>query len=420
MDVQLIGLHCEWLPWQEMVWEHPAKYKIVVAGRRCGKTEFAAWRLIINALSDGLDGHRFYVAPTQNQARDVMWKKIHALGSSVIKKSHINNLEITLINGQTISLKGADKPEVMRGVRLADLVIDEYADMKPYVLEEILIPAMTDLDADMLLIGSPAGRNHFYDLYKRAELGDDPDWASFHFTSYDNPTLSKRLLEKRKESMSSYAFRQEFMASFEARGSEMFKESWVQFGSKPTDASTYIAVDLAGFEEAGNKRSKTRLDQTAIAIVKVNEDGWWVENILYGRWDLKETAMKIFQAVHDYKPVAVGIEKGIARQAVMSPITDLMKQYNFFFHVQELTHGNKKKTDRIMWALQGRFENGRITLNKGDWNEAFLDQLFQFPDPLTHDDLIDALAYIDQLAQVTYGYDFEYEYEDVLDTVAGY
>ena len=104
----------------------------------------------------------------------------------------------------------------------------------------------------------------------------------------------------------------------------------------------------------------------------------------------------------------------------MSPLLDLMKQNQSFFRVDELTHGNKKKTDRIMWALQGRFENGAITLNKGEWNSRFLDQLFQFPDSLTHDDLVDALAYTDQLAKVAYNYDFEIDDNEILDAVAGY
>ena len=104
----------------------------------------------------------------------------------------------------------------------------------------------------------------------------------------------------------------------------------------------------------------------------------------------------------------------------MSPLTDLMKQYGRFFRVEELTHGNKKKTDRVMWALQGRFENGQIELRKADWNNRFMDQLFQFPDPLTHDDLVDALAYVDQLAKVTYDYDFEIDDHEILDIVAGY
>ena len=117
----------------------------------------------------------------------------------------------------------------------------------------------------------------------------------------------------------------------------------------------------------------------------------------------------------------MGIEKGIAKQAVMSPLIDLQKRYGQFFRVEELTHGNKKKTDRIMWALQGRFENGYITLKKAEWNISFLDQLFQFPDALTHDDLIDALAYIDQLANVPYGIgDIEFDEPEILDVIAGY
>jgi predicted phage terminase large subunit-like protein len=266
------------------------------------------------------------------------------------------------------------------------------------------------------------GRNHFYELYKYAELDDDPTYKAWHFTSYDNPLLDPDEIDIAKRSMSSYAFRQEFMASFEARGSEMFKEDWVQFSEdRPEVGDYYIAVDLAGFEEVNKKKTKnSKLDDTAIAVVKVNEHGWYVDNIIYGRWSLDETALKIFQAVRDYRPVSVGIERGIAKQAVMSPLMDMQKRYGMFFRVEELTHGNKKKTDRVMWALQGRFENGYITLNKGEWNSRFLDQLFQFPDPLTHDDLIDALAYIDQVANVAYDYDYEIEDHEILDVVAGY
>ena len=73
-----------------------------------------------------------------------------------------------------------------------------------------------------------------------------------------------------------------------------------------------------------------------------------------------------------------------------------------------------------MWALQGRFENGAIKLNKGSWNETFLDELYQFPDPLTHDDLVDSLAYIDQLQKVSYHHVYEFDDHKLLDSVAGY
>jgi predicted phage terminase large subunit-like protein len=274
-----------------------------------------------------------------------------------------------------------------------------------------------------MFIGTPMGRNHFYELFKYAEMGDDETYKAWHFTSYDNPLLDPEEINVAKKSMSSYAFRQEFMASFEAAGSEMFKEDWVVVEDNPEiEGDYYIACDLAGFQEVAKKKTKnSRLDNTAIAVVKVGESGWVVENIIYGRWTLEETAQKIFQAVKDYRPISVGIEKGIAKQAVTSPLTDMMKRYGFFFRVEELTHGNQKKTDRIMWALQGRFEHGLVRIKRGEWNSRFLDELFQFPDPLTHDDLVDAVAYIDQLAQVAYAGNWE-EFDDYeeLDSLAGY
>ena len=416
----MTDLNVQLLPWQQEVYSDPTRFKVVAAGRRTGKSRLAAWMLIINALHTN-KGQVFYVAPTQGQARDIMWQTLLELGHPVISSSHINNLQIKLVNGAMISLKGADRPETMRGVSLKFLVMDEYADMKPDVWEQILRPALADQKGSALFIGTPMGRNHFYELYKYAELGDDETYRGWHFTSYNNPILDPSEIDMAKKSMSSYAFRQEFMASFEARGSEMFREDWVKFGEEPDEGDYYITVDLAGFEDVNKKRAKnTKLDETAIAVVKVGTDGWYVDNIIHGRWELNETATKIFQAVRDYRPVSVGIERGIAKQAVMSPLMDLMKRYGQFFRVEELTHGNKKKTDRVMWALQGRFENGFVTLGKGEWNSRFLDQLFQFPDALTHDDLVDALAYIDQLAKVAYSYDFEIDDHEILDVVAGY
>ena len=86
-----------------------------------------------------------------------------------------------------------------------------------------------------------------------------------------------------------------------------------------------------------------------------------------------------------------------------------------------LTHGGKKKTERITWALQGRFENGRIFFKEGaDYIKPLSDQLLDFPNKMTHDDLIDALAYIDQISSAIYAIgDYEDEYKP-LDILSGY
>jgi hypothetical protein len=212
------------------------------------------------------------------------------------------------------------------------------------------------------------------------------------------------------------------MASFTNAGSDIFKEEWIKYGVKPEHGSYYIAVDLAGFEEVAKQaaNAKKRLDESAISIVKVTDDGkWFVEKIEHGRWDIRETASKILIAIRDYRPLSVGIERGALKNAVLPYLSDLMRKNNTYAHIIDLTHGNRKKADRIIWALQGRFEHGRIVLNsEEDWDE-FVDQLILFPAQGVHDDLPDSLSYIDQLAVTSYMEEDDSEDWQPVDIISG-
>ena len=404
------------------VFNDNTRFKVVAAGRRFGKSRLAAWTLLIEALKSKTKDV-FYIAPTYQQAKDIMWAMLKELGNEVIIAAHENTSVLTLRNGRKIYLKGADRPDTLRGVGLAFVVIDEYADIKPNVWEQIVRPALADIQGGALFIGTPKGRNHFYEMFKLGEAGKNPEWTSFHFTSYDNPLIPASEIEAAKESMSSFAFRQEFLSSFEAASRDIFKPEWVTIDEEePKDGNYYIAVDLAGFinvdKESGNKNKK--LDESAIAVVKAHEGGWWVADILHGRWDIKETVTQICNAVMKYQPSAVGIEKGSLKNAVLPYLSDAMRKNNIFFRIDDVTHGNQKKTERIVWALQGRFEHGKITLNYGSWNNEFIDQLTNFPNAQLHDDLVDALAYIDQVSVVTYFQDYEEDDYQSLDPISGY
>jgi predicted phage terminase large subunit-like protein len=415
-------LNVRLLKWQQEVFSDPTRFKVVAAGRRTGKSRLAAWLLIINALQCD-KGHVWYIANTQGQARDVLWQVLLELGNPVIESSHVNNMQIRLVNGATISLKGADRPETMRGVSLKYVVLDEYGSMKPEVWEQIIRPALADQKGSALFIGTPFGRNHFYELFTYGGTGKDPEFKAWHFTSFDNELLDPKEIEAARKSMSSFAFRQEFMASFEAASGGIFKEEWIKIDDEePTDGRYFIAVDLAGFENVASATTakKKRLDQSAIAIVKITANGWYVKDVEFGRWDIKDTAQKIFNAVRDYEPVCVGIERGALKNAVLPYLSDLMRRYNTYFRIEDLTHGNKKKTDRITWSLQGRFEHGKIVFNEGTWNKELIDELLNFPNPQVHDDLIDALSYIDQIAVAEYVQEFDDSDYEPLDRVSGY
>jgi phage terminase large subunit-like protein len=97
-----------------------------------------------------------------------------------------------------------------------------------------------------------------------------------------------------------------------------------------------------------------------------------------------------------------------------------MLKYGVYPRIEELTHGNKKKSDRIVWSLQGRFERGRIVLKEGDWVREFKDQLLNFPTNGVHDDMIDSLSYIDQLAITPFEFDDDEEDYEPLDLTSGY
>lgn len=418
-------------PAQMQIFESDARFKVVAAGRRFGKTFYACASMLIEALKDeneyGYDVRSkevWYVAPTFLQAKDVMWSLLKELGRDVIVKAHENTACVWLVNGRKIQLKGSDRPDTLRGTGLSYVVLDEFAFMKPDVWDEIIFPTLTEVKGKALFIGTPSGKNHFYDLYMQAVEDTTGEWACWHFKSTDNPILPKEAIERAREKLSTHSFRQEFEASFESTGGGVFKPEWIKYSDEePEDGFYYIAVDPAGYEDAGEiiKGKLKRLDQTAIAVVKVHEDGWWVKEIDFGRWGIRETALRILKHAKEVRPACVGIEKGSLKNAIMPYLEDYMRRphINVYPRIEPVSHGGVKKSERITWALQGRFEHGRITLNPGDWNKEFVEQLLDFPNPMAHDDLIDALAYIDQIAVTNYNIFYPTEEWEPLDDIAG-
>lgn len=418
-----VSLH----PQQLEVFQDPARFKVVSAGRRWGKTRLAIYNMLVQGLATKGDANVYYIAPTFEQAKRLVWDSLRRIAGlaehgGLIEWYHENTATCRLINQTKIFVCGSDNPDTLRGDAIKYAVLDEYASMKPFIWKEIVRPALMDAQGGALFIGTPKGKNHFYELFQRARVS--PGWAAWQFKSRDNPFLKTEELEAVKGDYheSSAIERRELEASFEAYEGGLFKEEWIHFQEEPTEGDWYMTVDLAGFEKSSTERNRagTKLDESVIASVKVHEGGWWVGNIESGRWDVRETATRILLEARARHPKCLGIENGALKNAVMPYLEEQCRTYGIFPRIEPVTHGKTNKAERIQWALQGRFEKGRVSLAKGPWNTKFIEQFLDFPNPQAHDDLVDALAYIDQVAVPMFAEEFETNDYEPMDMVAGY
>lgn len=192
-----------------------ARFNVVPAGRRSGKTEVAKRKLVKRAFvgTDWDDPRFFAAAPTRDQAKAIYWADLKAMipRPLMAKTPSETELSIKLVTGAEIWVLGMDKPERIEGRPWDGGVLDEFANMKPGAWGENVRPALSDRRGWCDLIGVPEGRNHYYDIYKYA-LGDDPEWDAFTWFSSD--ILPAEEIAAAKRQLDQLVFEQEYEASF--------------------------------------------------------------------------------------------------------------------------------------------------------------------------------------------------------------
>ena len=194
--------------------DSPAKRKVIVAGRRGGKTTGVSMLAAENAM----DGRRVLeAAPTADQT-DAFWDAIityfdDPIQQGVVTKS-ITKRMLILPNGGRIRCKTAYDADTLRGDYADLLILDEYEMMKSSAWDKVGAPMLLDNDGDAVFIGTPMRRNHFFGMFNRALADDTGRWGHWHFTSHDNPYLSEAALAEITVDMTEEAYRQEIMAQF--------------------------------------------------------------------------------------------------------------------------------------------------------------------------------------------------------------
>jgi hypothetical protein len=198
---------------QTKIFDDETRFRVVVAGRRFGKTFLSTAELLARALA-AKDQNVWYVAPTYKAAKEIAWEMlISQIPSDYIERTNETSLTINFLNGSSISLKGAEKPDNLRGRSLNFVVMDEFADMRKEAWFEVIRPSLSDRQGGALFIGTPKGRNHFYDLWGKGVDHDD-GWSSHQYTTLEGGNVPSAEIESAKADLDERTFEQEYGAKF--------------------------------------------------------------------------------------------------------------------------------------------------------------------------------------------------------------
>lgn len=202
---------------QQTVHESKARFKVIKAGKKFGKSLWAIFEICKQAARKP-HGLFWYVAPTYSQAKDIAWRDLkRILPDAIIKKRLENDLKIVFINDSVLQLKGAENEDALRGPNLDGLVIDEAAYIQEYLWTGILQSQLVGSMGPAYFISSPNrwGRNWYTkfceDAKKKMDAGD-AQWAYWHFTIYDNPTLSVPEIDRIHENTTDEIWNLEYLA----------------------------------------------------------------------------------------------------------------------------------------------------------------------------------------------------------------
>src|SRR5215475_3131945 len=204
---QFIGFH-----------DRRERFACIVTHRRAGKTVACIHDLYRDAQRCVKERPRFaYLSPFFRQSKAVAWDYLRVMAGSLPKgaaRTHENELRVDYENGGQVRLYGADNPDALRGIYLDGVVLDEYADMDPRVWSEIIRPALADRQGWAVFIGTPRGRNAFFELWRRSRAEDG--WFSLMLKASETGLIPGSELELARRDLTEEQYAQEFECSFDA------------------------------------------------------------------------------------------------------------------------------------------------------------------------------------------------------------
>jgi hypothetical protein len=235
---------------QKLVLASEARFKILRAGRRWGKTKIGAHLTVKRALEKE-DQTIWWVANRWRNTRRGYKEVLRQLPPSLLRRpapaETASELTLQLINGTNIEFYSGESPDSLAGAGVYFVVVDEAALMRPGVWQQLIRPTLMDTGGDALIISTPRGRDYFYDLWNRGQDRDAADYESWWFPQGKNPYIPAEETEAARLELPDLIFRQEILAEFVSDAASIFNVPDDVFvpGLAPPEGEVYLGVDLA-------------------------------------------------------------------------------------------------------------------------------------------------------------------------------
>jgi len=328
---------------QREVHNHPARFKILAAGRRWGKT-----RLGVNECVDvaARGGRAWWVAPSYKMS-EVGWRPLRRMGAKIGADVRKVDRMIRLGNGW-VQVRSADDPDSLRGEGLDLVVVDECAFVKETAWAEALRPALSDRNGGAIFISTPKGRNWFWRLWQRGQDDAAGEWASWRFPTSDNPYIAPKEIEAARAELPERIYQQEYQAEFIEDSGEVFR--------RVIDAATANAQERAieGHEYVMGVDWGKHNDFTVILVIDSTSN----ETVYLDRFNQIDYQLQIgrLRALCDrFNPHNIIAE----RNSMGEPLIEQLSREGL--PVQAFTTTNASKTEAID-ALALAFEKGDIKI----------------------------------------------------------
>ena len=343
--------------WQRNCHYALKRFNVFVLHRRAGKTELAIMELLDKAMRfDKGMGLFFYIAPFLKQAKAIAWSRIkHKLQPMIGTRAvSINESELSVTfahNGSVIRIFGADNPDAMRGVRLDGIVIDEVAQIRPTVWEDIIQPTLSDRNGWAIFTGTPNGVNLFSEIFYKAQ--NLPDWHAAIYTVYDTDAVAASEVQRLRRDMTETSFSREYLCDFNASAEDQLislSDSNAAANREYPDKDFMDAPKILGVDPArfGDDRS-----------VIIRRQGLKASDIVMFRGlDNMQLAARVAQICQDWDPDAVFIDSGGG-----AGVLDRLRQLDY--DPVEVPFGGRA-------ILEQQFVNRRTEMwwNMKEWVEA--------------------------------------------------